>query len=72
MKTKRLPKETDIDGKDVVLGRGTTYAAAWVTVGNLSLHLIKAHEGVRVDVYPLGQETDDHLCCLFHPYPKSP
>lgn len=37
----------------------------WVTVGNVSVHVIKTDEGVVVDLYPLGHETDEVLASTY-------
>lgn len=42
--------------------RGT---GAWVTVENLSVYLKREHEGVVVDVWPLGAEDDESLASTY-------
>jgi hypothetical protein len=39
--------------------------SAWITVKNISVHLIKTEEGVVVDLYPLGREMDDCLSSTY-------
>lgn len=36
-------------------------ASVWITVGNLSVYVVRTDEGVSVDIYPEGQEADDAL-----------
>ena len=42
------------DGCDYILKDG--HRGCWITVGNLSTHLVKTDEGLVVDVYPKGDE----------------
>jgi len=35
--------------------------SVWITIGNISVYLRRADEGVAVDLYPLGHELHDSL-----------
>ena len=48
------PSETS---EDFELKEGS----AWVTVGNISVYIQKAAEGVSVDLFPLGDEMSESL-----------
>jgi len=51
---------------------------AWITVGNLSVYIKKADEGVAVDIYPKDGEDDESIAgtwALFQdaePIPEDP
>lgn len=41
------------------------HKSVWITVGNISVHVIRTDEGVAVDLYPAGRETDDALASAY-------
>jgi hypothetical protein len=53
-----LTRKRDL-GVDYELRKGENYV--WITVGNLSVRVKRENEGVSVDVYGKGKETDDPL-----------
>lgn len=37
------------------------YKSCWITVGNISVYVVRGDEGVAIDLYPLGQEMYDPI-----------
>lgn len=54
------------DTDDVVLNPATPdqMATCWVTVGNVSLQLVRGAHSIAVNAYPLGLEMGDPLQSL--------
>jgi len=48
---------------DYVLKEGEE--SVWVTVGNLSVYIIRTDEGVVVDIYPLHDELSECLASTY-------
>jgi hypothetical protein len=51
-----------MDDQDYVLG---PEGRCWITVGKLSVHLVKTDEGLVVDIYALGKETEEPLATTY-------
>lgn len=47
------------DGSDYTLKEG--HNSCWITVGNLSVYVVRTDEGVSADIYPKSRETDGPL-----------
>lgn len=50
-------RDTTLNVAELILAKGS----CWITVNNLSVYIVKADEGVSVDIYPLGDETGETL-----------
>lgn len=37
----------------------------WITVDNLSVHVVQTDEGVIVDIYPLDHEDDEPIASTY-------
>jgi len=46
---------------DFTLGQGQTDDNAWITVNNISVHIVRTDEGVVVDLYPKDGEMNNAL-----------
>lgn len=47
-------------GSDYILRKA--HKSVWITVGNISVHVVRTDEGVSVDLYPVGEEMEDPIC----------
>jgi hypothetical protein len=45
------------EGQDYTLENGS----CWITVGNISVFIVKDNDGVSVRLYPLGSELNDPM-----------
>lgn len=52
-----MPALTVNNDNDYTLNKDQV--SVWVTVDNLSVYITRTDEGVVVDIYPQGQETDE-------------
>lgn len=39
--------------------------SCWITVKNMSVHIVKTDEGVVVDIYPLGSEDGEAITSTY-------
>lgn len=51
-----MSEEVVLQGEDAVLAPEA--GSQWITVGLVSVHVIRTDEGVVVDLYPLGCEAE--------------
>lgn len=56
-----LTQEGDNDYK---LNTGV-FDGVWITVNNISVHIIKTDEGVVVDLYPAKKENDNPIASTY-------
>lgn len=56
-----MPEETKLPDGDYVLTGG----AAWLTAGSFSVRVRLTDEGIVIDVYPLGKETEDSIASTY-------
>lgn len=54
---------TLIGDRDYTLKDGCR--SVWITVGKLSVHIIRTDEGVVCDIYPLGDESTDSIASTY-------
>lgn len=51
--------------KDIKINPNRDYVledeSVWITVNNISVHIIKTDEGVVADLYPLGKEDENPM-----------
>ena len=59
-----LIKELELEEEmDYIVPEKTN--SVWITIDNISVHLIRTDEGVVCDMYPLHHETDDTIACTW-------
>lgn len=51
---------------DYTLNQGS----CWVTVGDVSIYILRTDLGVGVDVCPRGREAGETLAALYAPFPE--
>ena len=66
--TGALTQEKDASDTDYILQEG--YSSAWVTVGTISVYIVRTDEGVDVAMYPHYDENSDPLAWCSAKYPK--
>jgi hypothetical protein len=44
---------------------GETHDNAWITVGNISVHIVRTDEGVVVDLYPKAAEMSEAMMSTY-------
>lgn len=54
-------RDTNLPDGDYTLTEG----AAWFTVKNFSVRVYSTDEGIVVDIYPVGRETEDSVASTY-------
>jgi hypothetical protein len=56
--------EFEIDkDHDYIMPEGVN--RTWITIGNISVHLVRTDEGVVCDMYPLGREMNHPITSTY-------
>ena len=58
-------KPLDASGTDFTLGQGESGDNAWITVGSISVHVVRTDEGIVVDLYPKAGEMSEALASTY-------
>ena len=62
MAKKKQKAKLILQDQDYTLGKE---GRCWITVGNLSVHIVKTDEGVVVDIYPLNKEDCEPIATAY-------